>query len=155
MFWYRDLTFRSWLLLLMDYGAIDTSSLASSAYLDDLRYLHTSHFILRRFTMDIFIPSIIPEPDHYLILSYTSHRDTWPHPFSRLGEDVDQSLITLVVFSYILLDFRFNIFHDSRAWQIVDLSVTMLSFWQLARWVLIFCLLFAFRAWVIIVLFIS
>ena len=65
----------------MDYGAIGTSGLASSAYLDDLRYLHTSHFILRRFTMDTFMPSILPEPDHHILLSYTSHRDTWPHPF--------------------------------------------------------------------------
>ena len=49
-----------------------------------------------------------------------------------------------------LLDFRFNIFHDGRAWQIVDLLVLMLSFWRLACWVLI-CLFFAFRALVIIV----
>ena len=49
-----------------------------------------------------------------------------------------------------LLDFRFNIFHDGRAWQIVDLLVLMLSFWQSACWVLI-CLFFAFRALVIIV----
>ena len=49
-----------------------------------------------------------------------------------------------------LLDFRFNIFHDGRAWQIVDLLVTMFSLWQLACWVLI-CLLFAFWALTIIV----
>ena len=49
-----------------------------------------------------------------------------------------------------LSDFRFNIFHDGRAWQIVDLLVTMFSFWQLACWVLI-CLLFAFWALIIIV----
>ena len=49
-----------------------------------------------------------------------------------------------------LLDFRFNIFHDGRAWQIVDLLVTILSFWQLACWELT-CLLFVFRALVIII----
>ena len=48
-----------------------------------------------------------------------------------------------------LLDFRFNIFHDGRTWQIVDLLVMMFSLWQLACWVLI-CLLFAFWALVII-----
>ena len=57
-------------------------------------------------------------------------------------------------------DFRFNIFHDGRAWQIVDLLVTMFSLWQLACWVLIclhfacwvlICLHFAFWALIIIV----
>ena len=85
-------------------------------------------------------------------LSFTLHIPPWhmTSPFSRLGGDVDQSSIALVMFSYVLLDFRFNIFHDSRAWQIVDLLVTMLSLWQLACWVL-FCLLFAFWALIIIV----
>ena len=49
-----------------------------------------------------------------------------------------------------LLDFRFNIFHDGKAWKIVDLLVTMFSLWQLACWVLI-CLHFAFWALIIIV----
>ena len=40
-----------------------------------------------------------------------------------------------------LLDFRFNVFHDGRAWQIADLLVKMLSFWQLTCWMLI-CLFF-------------
>ena len=53
-----------------------------------------------------------------------------------------------------LLDFKFNIFHDGRTWQIVDLLVTMFSLWQLACWVLI-CLHFAFRALIITVLSIS
>ena len=65
----------------MDYGAIDTLGLAFLAYLDDLRYLHAFHFVLRYFTMDTFMPSIIPEPDHHLLLPYTSHRDTCPHPY--------------------------------------------------------------------------
>ena len=49
-----------------------------------------------------------------------------------------------------LSDFRFNIFHDGRVWQIVDLLVTMFSLWQLACWVLL-CLLFVFWAQIIIV----
>ena len=53
------------------------------------------------------------------------------------------------VFIY-LSDFRFNIFHDGKVWQIVDLLVTMFSLWQLACWVLL-CLLFAFWAQIIIV----
>ena len=65
----------------MDYGAIDALGLAFSTYLDNLGYLPTFHFILRHFTLDTFILSILPEPDHYLLLSDTSHRDTWPHPF--------------------------------------------------------------------------
>ena len=60
----------------MDYGALDTSGLVFLAYLDDLRYLHTFHFVLRHFTLDMLMSSIILEPDHHLILSYTSHRDT-------------------------------------------------------------------------------
>ena len=59
----------------MDYGAIDTLGLVFSTYLDDLRYLHTFHFILRHFTLDTFMPSILPELDHYFLLSYTSHPD--------------------------------------------------------------------------------
>ena len=46
-----------------------------------------------------------------------------------------------------LLDFRFNIFHDGRAWEIADLLVMMLSFWQLARWVLIFVCPLHFEHW--------
>ena len=65
----------------MDYGGIDTSGLVFLAYLDDLKYLRTFHFVPRHFTLDTFMPPIIPEPDHHLILSYTSHRDTWPHPY--------------------------------------------------------------------------
>ena len=133
----------------MDYGAIDTLGLAFSAYLDDLRYLHAFHFVLRHFTMDTFIPSIIPEIDRHLLLSYTSYHGTWPTPFSimrRCRSVLDHLGCAFIHFS----DFRFNIFHDGRVWQIADLLVMMLSFWQSACWVLI-CLFFAFRALVIIV----
>ena len=81
MFWHRDLISCLWLLLSMGFGAIDTLGLVFLAYLDDLRYLHTFHFTLKHFTLDVLMPSITPEPDHHLILSYTSHRDTWPHPY--------------------------------------------------------------------------
>ena len=53
-----------------------------------------------------------------------------------------------------ILDFKFNIFHNGRTWQIVDLLVTMFSLWQLACWVLI-CLHFVFWALIITVLSIS
>ena len=59
----------------MDYGALDTSGLVFSTYSDDLGYLSTFHFILKHFTLDTFVLSILPEPDHHLLLSYTSHRD--------------------------------------------------------------------------------
>ena len=60
----------------MGFGAIDTLGLVFLAYLDDLRYLHTFHFTLRHFTLDALMPSIIPEPDHHLILFYISYRGT-------------------------------------------------------------------------------
>ena len=60
----------------MDYGAIDALGLVFSAYLGDLRYLPTFHFMLKHFTLDTFTPSIVPEPDHHLLLSYISHYDT-------------------------------------------------------------------------------
>ena len=60
----------------MDYGAIDALGLVFSAYLDDLGYLHTFHFVLRYFTLDTLMASIMPEHDHHLLLSYTSHCDT-------------------------------------------------------------------------------
>ena len=154
MFWHRDLTSCLWLPLTMGYGAIDASGLVFSAYLDDLGYLHTFHLVLRHLTLDTFMPSIILEPDHHLLLSYTSHRDTRPHTHlsvrRRRGSVLDPFGCTFIH----LLYFRFNIFHDGRAWQIVDLLVTMFSLWQLACWVLI-CLFFTFWALVIIVLFIS
>ena len=153
MFWCRDLTFCLWLLFSMDYGAINTLGLVFSAYLDDLGYLPTFHFVLRHFTLDTFMLSILPELDHHILLSHTSHHDTWPHtplPIRRRCRSVIDHLDCAFIH---LLDFRFNIFHDSKAWQIVDLLVMMFSFWQLVCWVLI-CLLFAFRA-LVIVLFIS
>ena len=53
----------------MDYGAIDTSGLVFSAYLDDLGYLHTFHLVLRHFTLDTFMFSILPESDHHFLSS--------------------------------------------------------------------------------------
>ena len=52
----------------MDCEAIDTLGLVFSAYLDDLEYLHTFQFVLRHFTLDIFMLSILPELDHHLLL---------------------------------------------------------------------------------------
>ena len=98
MFWHQDLTFYLWLLLLIDYGAIDTLGLVFTAYLDDLGYLPTFHFVLRHFTLDPFMLSILLELDHYLFF-YPTHL-TMTHdliPLSRLGEDVDQSSISLVL----------------------------------------------------------
>ena len=77
--------------------------LVFSAYSDDLGYLPTFHFVLIHFTFNTFMLSILPELDHYLLLSHASHHDTWPYTsISQLGEDVDQSSISLVFFSYIL-----------------------------------------------------
>ena len=149
MFWYRDLTSYLWLLFSIDYGAIDTLGLVFLVYLDDLGYLLTFHFILRHFTLDTFMLSILPELDYYLLLSHTSHHDTWSHtPF--LIRRICRSVIDHFGCAFIhFLDFRFNIFHDG-AGQIVDLLVTMFSLWQLACWVLI-CLFIEFRALIIIV----
>ena len=44
----------------MDYGAIDTLGLVFSAYLDDLGYLPIFHFVLKYFTFDTFVLSILP-----------------------------------------------------------------------------------------------
>ena len=154
MFWHRDLTFCSWLLLLMDYGAIDTLGLIFSAYLDDLGYLPTFHFILGHFTFDTFMLSILPELDHYLFLSHTPHHDTWSHTIFLIRKRC-RPVLDLFHCAFIhLLDFRFNIFHDGKAWQIFDLLVIMLSFWQLACWVLI-CLPLHFEHWLSLFLFIS
>ena len=109
----------------MDYGAIDTLGLIFSAYLDDLGYLPTFHFILKHFTLDTFMLSILPELDYYLLLSHTSHHDTWSHtPF--LIRRICRSVLDHFGCAFIhFLDFRFNIFHDG-AWQIVDLVVTII-----------------------------
>ena len=117
MFWHQDLTFYLWLLLLIDYGAIDTLGLIFLAYLDDLGYLPTFHFVLRHFTLDTFMLSILPELDHYLFsLAHTSHHDTWPHiPFSIRRRC--RSVLDFLSSAFIhLVDFGFNIFHDGRAW---------------------------------------
>ena len=141
MFWHRDLNFCSWLLLLMDYGAIDTLGLIFSAYLDDLGYLPIFYFVLKHFTIDTFMFSILLEPDQYLLLSHTSHHDTWPLTPLWIRR-ICKSVIDFLGCAFIyLVDFRFNIFHDGRAWQIVDLLVIMLSFWQLSCWVNFACFL--------------
>ena len=118
-----------WLLLLMDYGAIETLGLVFSAYLNDLSYLHTFQLVLRHSTLDTFMLSILPKLDHYLLLSHTSHHDTWPYTHlsirRRRGSVLDHFGCAFIH----LLYFGFNIFHDGRAWQIVDLLVIMLSFW--------------------------
>ena len=137
MFWHRDLTSCLWLLLfdgLWSYWHLGSSLLGIPGWSQILTYLsfHTQTFHHGYFHA------------FYLTRAWSSHSfilhiPPWhmTSPFSRLGGDIDQSSITLVVFSCILLDFRFNIFHDGRAWQIADLLVLMLSFWQLACWVLI------------------
>ena len=103
------------ILVSMDYGAIDSLGLVFSAYLDDLGYLHTFHLVLRHLTLDAFMPSIILEPDHHLLLSYTSHRDTRPQTHlsvrRRRGSVLDPFGCTFIH----LLYFSFNIFHDGRA----------------------------------------
>ena len=134
----------------MDYGGIDTLGLVFSAYLDDLGYLLTFHFVLKHFTLATFMLSILPELDYYLLLSHTSQHDTWPHTSLSIKRRC-RSILYFFGCAFIhLMDFRFNIFHDSKAWQIFYLLVMMLSFWQLACWVLI-CLFFVFWALVIIV----
>ena len=60
----------------MDYGAIDTLGLVFSACLDDFGCLPTFHFLLKHFTFDTFVFSILLELDHYILLSHTSHHDT-------------------------------------------------------------------------------
>ena len=73
----------------MDYEAIDTLDSVFSLYLDDLRYLLIFNFILRHFTLDTFMLSILQEPNHYLLLAHTLH-DTWLHTLLfELGDDVD------------------------------------------------------------------
>ena len=115
-----------------------------------LEYLSTFHFVLRHFTIDTFMFFILPKLDHYILLSHTSHHYTWPHT-PLLIKRRCKSVFDFLGCAFIhLLNFRFNIFHDDKAWQIVDLLVMILSFWQLACWVLI-CLLLAFWALVIIV----
>ena len=72
----------------MDYRVIDTSGLVFSAYLDDLEYLPTFHFILRHFTHGYFHTfyhtGAWPSPFGWsrissYLLSYTSYHYTWPH----------------------------------------------------------------------------
>ena len=108
--------------------------------------------------MDTFIPSIIPEPDHHLLddlgylpTFYPTHL-TITHDLTSLSIRRRRgSVLDHFGFAFIHLSgFRFDIFHDGRTWLIVDLLVTMFSLWQLACWVL-FCLLFAFWALIIIV----
>ena len=133
----------------MGYEAIDTSGLVFSAYLDDLRYLHTFHFVLKHFTL---ILSRLLSYQSLIVTFFHPTHPTVTHDLTSLSiRKRCRSILDHLGCVFIhLLDFRFNIFHDSRAWQIVDLLVTMFSLWQLACWVL-FCLLFAFGALIIIV----
>ena len=93
--------------------------------------IHTFHLVLSYFTLIITLfypthPTVTPD------LTLISIR-------RRRGSVLDHFGCVFIHLS----DFRFDIFHDGRAWQIVDLLVTMFLLWQLACWVLI-CLLFAF-----------
>ena len=99
-----------------------------SAYLDDLGYLPTFHFVLKYFTLDTFMLYILPELDHYLLLSHTSHHDTWPHTALSIMRKC-RSILNFFCCAFIyLVEFRFNIFHDGRVWQFVNLLVTMFPF---------------------------
>ena len=77
-------------------------------------YIHF-HFVLRRFTLDTFMLPILPEPDHFLLLSRTSHHDTWLHTPPSIRRRCRSILDHLGCAFIHLSDFRFNIFHDSRA----------------------------------------
>ena len=89
-------------------------------------HIPTFYFVLRHVSINTFMISILPKPDHYLLLSHTSYHDTWHHiPLSirmRCRSVFDHFGCAFIH----LLDFRFNIFHDGRAWQIVDLVVKMI-----------------------------
>ena len=67
--WHWDLTFYLWWLLLMDYEAVDTLGSVFSAYLDDLRYLPTFHFILRHYTLDHYLVFMINQSIVTLVLT--------------------------------------------------------------------------------------
>ena len=67
--WHWDLTFYLWWLLLMDYEAVDTLGSVFSAYLDDLRYLPTFHFILRHYTLDHYLVFMINQSIATLVLA--------------------------------------------------------------------------------------
>ena len=115
----------------MDHGFGDTLGLVSSGYLDDLGYLPPLHFTPRHSTLDTFMfISILLEFDRYFpyfgprisLWHMTSHLTLWIREGCRSVLD-----FLSWVFMY-LLDFEFNIFHDSRVWQITVFLVTMLSF---------------------------
>ena len=123
----------------MDYGALDTSGLVFSTYLDDLGYIpFISYSVISPWILSCFLfyQSLI------ITFFYLTHptvtHDLTPFSIRRRCRSVLDHLGCAFIY---LLDFRFNIFHDGRAWQIVDLLVTMFSLWQLACWVLI-CLFF-------------
>ena len=102
-FQHWDLTFCLWLLLSMDHGVGDTLGSFFLAYLVDIWYPSTFHFIPRYSILHTFTPiSFLPELNHYLLWVDTFHHDTWPHfLLSWLGKDVDQSSSHLVELSYI------------------------------------------------------
>ena len=134
----------------MDHGFGDNLGLISSAYLDDLEYLPSLHFIPRHSTLDTFmLISTLLEFDRYFP-SFGPHISLW-HITSHLTLLIRgwcRSVLESSGRAFIhLLDFGFNIFHDSRAWQITDffflfsddafiLTVDMLSFNLLAFWIL-------------------
>ena len=153
MFWHRDLTSYLWLLLfdgLWSYWHLGFSLLGILGWSQILTYLsfrtqtfHHGYFHAFYLTRAWSLSSCLIHP-------------TMTHDFTSLSiRRRCRLVLNHLGCAFIrLLDFRFNIFHDGRAWQIADLLVLMLSFWQLACWVLI-CLFFTFWALVIIVLFIS
>ena len=134
MFWHQDLTSCLWLLL---FDGLWSSWYLGFSLLGILgrSWIHTFHLVLSYFTLIItlFYPTH-PTVTHDLI----------PISIRRRRRSVFDHLGCVVIH---LLDFRFNIFHDCRAWQIADLLVMMLSFWQLARWVLIFVCSLHFEHW--------
>ena len=116
-----DLTFCLWLLLLMDYGIGDISGSFFSAYLVDLWYPLTFYFI--PFLITFTLISILPELNHYFLLAYFTIT-SYISPYS-CRSFLESSSRVFIHF----LNFRFNIFHDSEAWQITNLLVMMFSFW--------------------------
>ena len=121
----------------MDYGALDTSGLVFSAYLDDLGYLSTFHFVLRHFTLDTFMLSTLPEPNHYLFLAHTFHHDTWLHNLLfRLGENVNQ--ISTFLYSFHTSfggrsDWFFTLEHLPIDMEIIGLfHVILIAYWGIA-----------------------
>ena len=130
----------------MGYGVIDTSGLVFSAYLDDLGYLPT--FISYSDISPLVLSYFLSYQSLIITFFYPTHpivtHDLTIFSIRRRCRSVLDFLGCVFIH---LVEFRFNIFHDGRAWQIADLLVMMLSFWQLARWVLIFVCSLHFEHW--------